>query len=64
MLERDEVNIQRLVEWIVNNADYGDITELCEELNVPEEWFGQFYDDSEWEEDEDDYDEYEEEEDE
>ena len=48
MLERDEINIRRLIEWITANADYGDITELCEELGVPEDWFGQFY---EWEED-------------
>ena len=47
MLQRDEINIRRLIEWITNNADYGDITELCEKLKVPVDWFEQFY---EWEE--------------
>lgn len=47
MLQRDEVNVCRLIEWITNHADYGDITELCEELKVPVDWFEQFY---EWEE--------------
>lgn len=47
MNERDFIHVQRLIEWIVNNTDYGDITELCNELNVPEEWFAQFYDEFE-----------------
>lgn len=36
MTSRDEIFIKRLVEWIINNADYGDISELSEELNVDE----------------------------
>lgn len=42
---RDITFIKRLIKWIVNNADYGDITELCEELNVDEYWFSRFYED-------------------
>lgn len=44
MTGRDITFIKRLVEWITLHADYGDITELCEELNVDEMWFGRFYD--------------------
>lgn len=43
MTQRDEEFVRRLVEWITNNASYGDFTELCEELNVPECWLEQFY---------------------
>lgn len=44
MTGRDIVHIKRLVEWITNHADYGDIDDLCRQLNVPEDWFEQFYD--------------------
>lgn len=47
MTARDEIYIKRLIEWITDHADYGDITELCDMLKVDEEWFDQFY---EWEE--------------
>lgn len=48
MTGRDITFIKRLIKWITDNADYGDISELCEELNVDEEWFSRFYwDDSE-----------------
>ena len=40
------MQIKRLVAWIVDNADYGDIDELCDELDVDPNWFEQFY---EWE---------------
>ena len=43
MKQRDEVFVKRLIEWITNHADYGDITELCNELKVSEDWFAQFY---------------------
>lgn len=43
MSQRDKVFIERLIEWITSHADYGDITELCEELKVSEDWFEQFY---------------------
>lgn len=49
MLQRDEIYIRRLIEWITDHTDYGDITELCNMLNVDEEWFDQFY---EWEDEE------------
>lgn len=44
MTERDITFIKRLVEWITSNANYDDITELCDELNVDEMWFSRFYD--------------------
>ncbi len=47
---RDIRCIKRLVKWITENAEYGDIDELCEELKVPTEWFERFY---EWEDEDD-----------
>lgn len=47
MTGRDITYIKRLIDWITDNADYGDITELCDELKVDEDWFARFY---EWEE--------------
>lgn len=41
--EEDEIYIKRLIEWITEHADYGDIDELCKELHVPEYWFEHFY---------------------
>ena len=47
MTSRDEIFIRRLVECIINNVDYGDISELSEELNVDEYWLGEFLPDYE-----------------
>ena len=44
MTYEDERNIRNLIEWITDHADYNDITELCEQLDVDEYWFGNFYD--------------------
>ena len=49
---RDESQVRRLIEWIVENADYGDISELCEEIGVDEFWFSQFYEDYYYEDEE------------
>ena len=46
----DLMNVKRIVEWIVDNADYSDLTELTKELGVNEEWFEQFMDEDEEEE--------------
>ena len=43
----DIIYIKRLIEWITDHADYGDIYELCDELKVSPDWFDQYY---EWEE--------------
>lgn len=43
----DITYIKKLIKWIVDNAEYGDISELCEELKVDEEWFDQFYEEME-----------------
>lgn len=43
MLNRDEIFITRLIDWITSHADYGDIDELCKELNVDVDWFEEFY---------------------
>ena len=43
----DILQIKNLIEWITNHADYADIDELCKELKVDPDWFGQFYS---WEE--------------
>lgn len=48
MTGRDETQVRKLIEWIVDNADYGDISELCDEIGVDEIWFSQFYEDEIW----------------
>ena len=40
---KDEINIERLIDWITDHADYGDIIDLCTQLGVDEEWFDRFY---------------------
>ena len=40
----EKKQVQKLVDWITDNAEYGDIDELCRKLDVDLEWFDQFND--------------------
>lgn len=44
MTKFDKLQIKKLIDWITDHADYGDIDELCNELDVDVDWFDQFYD--------------------
>lgn len=44
MSERDSAFVQKLANYLVDNVDHDDISELCEKLGVDEFWFGQFID--------------------
>ena len=54
MNDRDVVFIKRIVKYITDNVDYGDITELSEKLNVDEYWLSEYLpncdEDADWEE--------------